>query len=128
MCTNIFTIDIINYTKISNCLFIYDNYYSFLLMSQKGECTIQFFLQPWTKTQDVTDVQCGHLIKEPAQQEPEVKPEKEPLLGGVEMADPEAEEVKAAATFAVDEMNARSNSLYRNVLLDITHVTKQVKY
>ncbi|ELU07930.1 hypothetical protein CAPTEDRAFT_222628, partial [Capitella teleta] len=48
-----------------------------------------------------------------------------PLIGGEGTADPEEEGVKAAAAFAVEELNARSNSLFRTILSDVTHVTRQ---
>ena len=96
---------------------------------QVQECIITFFIQPWVKTQEVSDFKCGaSKAYQAAAPVPAavVEPESVPLLGGVDMADPAEEGVKAAAMFAVEEMNTRSNSLYRTVLLDITHVTKQV--
>ena len=47
-------------------------------------------------------------------------------LGGKAAASPHDEAVLAAAKFAATEMNHRSNSLYRDMLLDVTHVVRQV--
>ncbi|XP_064602500.1 cathepsin L-like [Liolophura sinensis] len=80
------------------------------------ECEVSIFDQEWTQTRKVVNSSCKTVSPSP---HPAV-----PL--GSESENLEDEDVKNAVNFAVEELNKKSNSLFRANLIELQHAKKQV--
>lgn len=89
------------------------------------ECNATVWDQPWTHTRRLTDFQCADKNVD-AKQRDKTRDRQNELVGSAMKLDHETKEARVAANFAVEEMNARTNSLYRLMLLDILSVHRQV--
>lgn len=75
------------------------------------------FDQEWTQTRKVVNSSCTT-----------VSPSPHPAVPfGSESENLEDEDVKDAVDFAVEELNKKSNSLFRANLIDLQHAKKQVR-
>ena len=79
------------------------------------------WIQPWLKAAgpQITSQHCSDLLP--------YKPLKTaPVLGGSRLGNSKDDDVLTAAQFAVEEINAKSNSMYKDIVLNVTHVVRQV--
>jgi len=97
--------------------------YTLLLdvQSSGGEelCEVTVWSRPWLSGDEAMQVSDGPSCK-PADKQQQV------LAGGMQAADPDAQEVQDALSFATDAMNSQENFLYLRKPTNIAKVTSQV--
>lgn len=82
-------------------------------------CVVRFF-RPISGAYSLNSMNCSsHKFKR------NINHNENMIPGGEIMVDTNSKGIQDAANFAVAEINAQSNSMYRRMLLDISHVKKQ---
>ncbi|XP_049828719.1 uncharacterized protein LOC126267478 isoform X2 [Schistocerca gregaria] len=82
----------------------------------KQLCDVQVWDRPWLPEREVTELNCTAI---------NARRKRETIPGGLSDADVSEEGVRRAAEFALTEIDKRSNSAYKQTLVQILNAQKQ---